>query len=59
MYSDLSTTHRLYANCIMAGINPDDLTEDWVQATTDSTIQADLETLLQSALNAWVADTLT
>ena len=30
MYSDLSTTHRLYANCVMAGINPDDLTEDWV-----------------------------
>lgn len=58
MYSELSTTHRLYALCVFAGIDPENLTTEWSPVTSGDSIQAELENLLQSALNDWVADTL-
>lgn len=58
MYSELSTTHHLYAACVFAGVDPETLTTEWSPVTSGDSIQAELEKLLQSALNEWVADTL-
>lgn len=53
MLSDSSPTHRLYADCLYAGIDPATFTPDWASTAPEATIQYDLEIFLQDSLAEW------
>jgi len=58
MLSDSSPTHKLYACCLMAGVNPSSLTKEWIMTAPEGTVQYDLEIFLQIALNEFQSDNL-
>jgi hypothetical protein len=53
MLSDSSPIHRLYADCLYAGIDPVAFTSDWFPSAPEDTIQYDLEIFVQDALVEW------
>ena len=53
MLSDSSPTHRLYADCLFAGIDPETFTPDWSPSAPEATAQYDLEIFLNDSLAEW------